>query len=408
MGSRSPDFRVASGRPQPFLRLLRCSLRWRVRLPGRAVGVDQPLRRWRLPAVLLSIAPAMAATQEVVTISSEPPLCEVVLEETVSLGALDDPGTIGFPAPITRVESGDFVVATLQNGAEMLVYDSRGRYRESFGRSGEGPGEFVEPGFGVLRPLPGGGVLVLDPLKRRITRMSATWVFESSTDLGGILATNVMPLASGSGYVLAGWGRTEGLERAEITRVIDLDGDVVETIAVVPTADRMRSFFFSPLATDGEGRVWRALPTEYAVEAWDPVDPGVVVRLEGRPDWFTPGPPAEGYPEEAPAASVIDGLRHEGGLLWITTVVADDNWREAVADPEPFVPLDPNRMMDGVVEVIDVQTGQLVARTVRDEVLWWTGDKSLLYSIREDGLVPQAVLFAPSLAGEGCSGTPGQ
>ena len=72
----------------------------------------------------------------------------------------------------------------------------------------------------------------------------------------------------------------------------------------------------------------------------------------------------------------------------------------------PRVPLDPNRMMDGVVEVIDVRTGQLVARTVRDEVLWWTGDKSLLYSIREDGLVPQAVLFAPSLAGVACMTPP--
>ncbi len=360
-----------------------------------------------LLAAVLPCAPAMAAAQLVVRISSEPRLCEIVLDEVLRLGALDDPGTIGFPAPITRVESGDFVVASLQNGPEMLVYDSRGRYRESFGRSGEGPGEFMEPGFGMLRPLPGGGVLVLDPLRRRITRLSATWAFESSTDLGGILATNVMRLASGSGYVLAGWGRTEESERTEITRVIDLDGDVVETIAVVPTADRMRSFFFSPLATDGEGRVWRALPTEYAVEAWDPAGPGVVVRLEGRPDWFTPGPPAEGYPEEAPAASVIDGLRYEGGLLWITTIVADDNWREAVADPVPFVPLELNGMMDGVVEVIDVRTGQLVARTVRDEVLRWTGDKSLLYSIREDGLVPQAVLFEPSLVGDGCSGSQG-
>ena len=168
----------------------------------------------------------MAATQQVVPISTEPPMCEVVLEEALSLGAFDDPGTIGFPATITRVESGDFVLATPQNGAEMLVYDSRGRYRESFGRSGEGPGEFLEPGFGVLRPLPGGGVLVLDRFNRRITRLSATWEFVSLTDLGGRYVTNLMPLASGAGYVLAGWGRTEGSERAEITQVIDLDCNV--------------------------------------------------------------------------------------------------------------------------------------------------------------------------------------
>ncbi|MYI07714.1 MAG: hypothetical protein F4059_10475 [Gemmatimonadetes bacterium] len=339
-----------------------------------------------LPAALLFPGtPATAAAQEVVPISSEPPLCEIVLDEVLRLGALDDPGTIGFPAPITRVESGDFVVAALQNGAEMLVYDSRGRYRESFGRRGEGPGEFVEPGFGVLRPLPGGGVLVLDPFRRRITRLSAAWAFESSADHGGVLATNLLPLPSGSGYVLAGWGRSEASEYAEITQVIDLDGNLVETIAVVPTDDRMRNHFFSPLATDGEGRVWRALPTQYAVEAWDPAGPGIAVRLEGRPDWFTPGPPPEGYPDEAPSSSVIDGLRHEGGLLWITTFVADGDWREAVADPVQFLPLDPNGVMDGVIEVIDVRTGRLVARTVQDEVLWRTGDRRRL--ARDSGAI---------------------
>ncbi len=299
------------------------------------------------------------------------------------------------------------MLASLENGAEMLVYDSQGRYRESFGRSGDGPGEFVEPGFGVLRPLPGGGVLVLDRFSRRITRLSATGEFVSLTDLGGGYVTNLIPLASGAAYVLAGWGHTEESERAEITQVIDLDGNMVEMIAIVPTDDAMRSFFFSPLATDEEGRVWRALPTEYAVEAWDPLDPNVVVRLEGRPAWFTPGPPPEGYPLEAPAPSVINGLRYESGLLWIATMVADDQWRDAVADRVPLVPLDPRKMVDGVVEVIDVDTGRLVARTVHDEMLWWTGDKSLLYTIRDDGLVPRAVLFAPSLAGDACPGRAG-
>ena len=285
----------------------------------------------------------------------------------------------------------------------MLVYDSRGRYRESFGRSGEGPGEFLQPGFGVLRPLPGGGVLVLDPFNQRITRLSATWEFVSSTDLGGRYVTNLMPLASGAGYVLAGWGRTEDSEHAEVTEVIDPDGDPREMIAVLPTDDGMRNMFFFPLATDGKERVWRAFSMEYAVEAWDPGDSGGLVRLEGRPGWFTPGPPADGYPLEAPAPSVINGLKHEGGLLWIVTLVADDEWRDAVADLVPFVPLDPRKMVDSVVEVINIDTGRLVARTVQDEMLSWTGDKSLLYAIREDGLVPRAVLFVPSLAGEACS-----
>ena len=358
-----------------------------------------------LPGVLVAFAPATALAQQVVSISTEAPACEVVLEEVLRLGALDDPGTIGFPSTIARVESGDFVLATPENGAQMLVYDRRGRYRESFGRSGEGPGEFFEPGYGMLRPLPDGGVLVLDPFIRRITRLSAGWESVRVTDTGARFVTNFTPLASGSGFVLAGWGRTSDSERAEITETIDLDGNDLAMIAVVPTDDAMRSFFSSPLATDGDGRVWRALPTEYAVEAWDPADTDSVVRLEGRPDWFTPGPPLEGYPLEAPAPSVIRGLRYEEGLLWIASSVADDEWREAVANPVEFVPLDQRKMMDGVVEVIDVHTGRLAARTVHDEVLMWTGDKSLLFTIRDDGLVPQAVLFAASLDGENCPGT---
>ncbi|MDE2662078.1 MAG: hypothetical protein OXI39_03605 [Gemmatimonadota bacterium] len=248
-------------------------------------------------------------------------------------------------------------------------------------------------------------MLVLDPFIRRISRLSAAWEAVRLTDLGARFTTNFVPLASGSGFVLAGWGTAES-ERAEITQTIDLDGNALKMIAIVPTDDAMRSFFPSPLATDEGGRVWRALPTEYAVEAWDPANPGSVIRLEGQPAWFTPGPPLEGYPLDAPAPSVINGLRYADGLLWITTLVADDEWRDAVADPVPLVPLDLRKMMDGVIEVIDVRTGRLVARTVHDEVLWWTGEKSLLYSIREDGLVPQAVLFTPSLAGEACPVTP--
>ena len=368
----------------------------------RLLGAARPLLRWFVPGFFVPCFPALAAAQQVVPISSETPRCNVVFEDVLSLGAMDDPGTIGAPLTITRVESGDFVLATPENGAEMMVFDSDGRYRESFGRSGEGPGEFFEPGYGVLRPLPDGGVLVLDPFTRRITSLSATWEAERLTDLGARFVTNFMPLASGPGFVVTGWGRSDDAESVEMTQAIDLDGSTVEMIAVVPTDEAMRSFFLSPLATDGEGKVWRASATAYAVEAWDPADPGGGVRLEGRPDWFTPGPPPEGYPLEAPAPSVIRGLRYADGFLWIATSVADDDWRDAVANPVQFVPLELSGMMDGVVEVIDARTGGLVARAVHDEVLWWTGDKSLLYTIREDGLVPRAVLLRPSLEGEDC------
>ncbi|WP_419164627.1 hypothetical protein [Candidatus Palauibacter sp.] len=60
------------------------------------------------------------------------------------------------------------------------------------------------------------------------------------------------------------------------------------------------------------------------------------------------------------------------------------------------------RLLDTVIEVIDPGTGEMVARAVHDEVLAWTGDKASLYSVREDGIVPRAVLFSPSLVGREC------
>ncbi|WP_419937397.1 hypothetical protein [Candidatus Palauibacter sp.] len=101
----------------------------------------------------------------------------------------------------------------------------------------------------MLRPLPDGGVLVLDPYIRRITHLSAAWEPVRLTDIGARFATNFVPLASGSGFVLAGWGRTDDSERAEITQAIDLDGNALEMIAAIPKDDAMRRFFPSPLAT---------------------------------------------------------------------------------------------------------------------------------------------------------------
>ncbi len=83
-------------------------------------------------------------------------------------------------------------------------------------------------------------------------------------------------------------------------------------------------------------------------------------------------------------------------------MVADDGWREAVANPVPLVPINANRYGDTVVEVVDPATGALLARSVLDDWLWWTGDGEYLYAARDEGLVSKAALFTARLEGEGC------
>ncbi len=152
---------------------------------------------------------------------------------------------------------------------------------------------------------------------------------------------------------------------------------------------------------DALGRVWWAHPTEYVVEARLPGDSAGWIRLEGRPGWFLPGPPGPGFPLDDPYPSVIGALRVHDGLVWVGTMVADPNWAE-YGEPSLSEPLDMTRLLDTVIEVIDPGTGEMVARAVHDEVLAWTGDKASLYSVREDGIVPRAVLFSPSLVGREC------
>ena len=356
--------------------------------------------RWSLVAILVVTAPVRA--QEVVPISTDHPQCTVILEEVLSLGEIDDPGTIGLPTWITRLGSGDFVLATPDNGAEMMVYDAEGRFRESFGRSGEGPGEFVDPGMGRLRPSPDGGVMILDPMTRRITSLSATRELLGATQIGDMMGMNFLPAASGSGFIVGGWGGSADGTPGGVTRMIDAEGVTLAETDAVPRERWLQQFFYFPMTTDAEGRVWRARPTEYVVEAWDPEDSAALIRLEGSPDWFTPGPPQPGYPLEAPGPSVIQGLEYDEGLLWIATSVADSEWAQLSGWSVDDGALDGNKIMDTVIEVVDPATGALVARAVHDEFLLRTGDGAFLYGLRRDGLVPQAVLYSPSLEGEEC------
>ena len=118
-------------------------------------------------------------------------------------------------------------------------------------------------------------------------------------------------------------------------------------------------------------------------------------------NFLPPGPPGPGYPLDDPYPSVIGTLRIRDGLVWIGTMVVDLEWAE-YGEPSMFEQLDLTRLIDTVIEVIDPSTGDMIARAVHDERLTWTGDGSFLYSVREDGLVPRAVLFSPSFVGREC------
>ncbi|WP_420635939.1 hypothetical protein [Candidatus Palauibacter sp.] len=342
--------------------------------------------------------PAAASAQELVSISTDPPDCAVGLREVLSLGELEDAGTIGVRPEITRTRDGEFIVASPENRGQLLVYDAEGRFRRTFGRAGDGPGEFRAPGR--IRPGLDGTLLILDLGNRRITHVSPGGEALEAVDVRTLQALDFVTIDAGARFVVSGFGvGAAGLSVS--TEVVDGDGATLAALGAVPAEPWIVNFFRAPVALDDRGRAWSAQPGAYAFEAWETDGGGdPVVRLAGEADWFDPGPPQPGAPITAPTPSVVMSLRFAEGLMWIATWVADANWRDN-ADVTP-AELQLNRVLDTMLEVIDPANGELVARMRHEEALRITGDERFVFGVREDDVVPRAVLYTPSLDGPGC------
>lgn len=356
---------------------------------------------WLIALVVCTGIPRPSAAQSLLPIADEAGECTVQLREILRLGDPGDPGTVGSRPEITRTAAGHYVVASVENRGQLLVFDADGGFLEVLGGNGDGPGEYRVPGR--MRPGSDGSLRILDLVNRRITHVSPDGGLIETTDVRSLHGLDFVTLAAGERHAVSGFGQIDdGLSAT--TEIVGGDGVRIASLGAVPVASWVVNFFRAPVALDGQGRVWTTRAGEYAFEAWDPGrDAGPLARLTGEPDWFDPGPPQPGAPVSAPAPSIVISLRVDRGLLWAGTWVADEN-REANTATAPS-PLDLDRLLDTVLDVIDPATGALIARTRRDEALRGTGDDALLFGVREDGGIPRAVLFAPVLAGPGCPAT---
>ena len=353
---------------------------------------------WFIALAVCAGIPRPAAAQSLLAIADEAGECAVELREVLRLGAPGDPGTIGSRPEITRTAAGRYVVASVENRGQLLAFDADGAFLETLGGNGDGPGEYRVPGR--MRPGADGSLRILDLVNRRITHVSPEGGLLATTDIRSLHGLDFVTLAAGERHAVSGFGQMDDRLSAT-TEIVGSDGVRLASLGGVPVASWVVNFFRAPVALDEQGRVWMTRAGEYAFEAWDPGRAaGPATRLAGEPDWFDPGPPQPGAPVSAPAPSIVISLRFDRDLLWAGTWVADET-REAGAAAAPS-PLELDRLLDTVLDVIDPASGALVARTRRDEALRGTGDDALLFGVREDGGIPRAVLFEPALAGPDC------
>jgi hypothetical protein len=262
----------------------------------------------------------------------------------------------------------------------IFVFEPDGRWHATIGRAGGGPGEFRGPL--ILRRSNGDTMLVLDEGNRRASYFTSDGVLIRTTALN--LSARDVAIGNDHGVVVNAMVRTPEAAGLPLHLVDPVDGSVNHAFgAVVPVlrADQPRTVdrVLAPARCSSAcSRVWSALPTRYEIELWDYRSGEFQYALRRRPPWFSPHWQPEVVvptPDHAPPPYITGMGTDACGRLWVYSLAADPEWREALGPQQErggraFYPvLDVNRYYDTVFEVLDGERGQLVASGRIDQAL---------------------------------------
>jgi hypothetical protein len=156
------------------------------------------------------------------------------LVPAVVIGEMDgpDPYVLGNPGSVDMDEEGRIYVADRQ-AREIRVFGPDGQHRLSFGREGEGPGEFTDPD--QIRIASSGEVIVRDQRNARFSVFSREGEFLRSWPLRGGFTTSTGFQMSRDGRVFNPTLRNPGAALSEWrmgVSIVNLEGTSLDTLDV--------------------------------------------------------------------------------------------------------------------------------------------------------------------------------
>jgi hypothetical protein len=330
--------------------------------------------------------------------------CRVELREVVLLGSPGDPASVseeisGSLCMVGRLSTGEYAVGGIVGGGEIFVYDPKGRVVRTFGRAGEGPGEFSDQVSLVVGQ--GDTLYVLDGPQARLSVFTADGEFVRSfsvssqirsyalVDNGGLLFSRRSLEPEGSPFFLT-----------------SPDGDDLRPFGRESSDPRSLNDYL--VAPAHPGGFWTASVWSYGLHRWR--GPDVVEQTVTREvDWFPPnGEYVEGMPFSVPAAPTLSHIWDDGNSrIWVYTVVADASWEEGI-------PLDPRhewtrRTFDTVLEVLDLKERQVIVADRYDQLLGMVCGSPLVYTVVEaDDGDTRLRIMEPNIVGLVAKGTEGE
>lgn len=314
------------------------------------------------------------AAQEPVRVVDAPPeaRCEIEVRPEVTLGAPDDPVAISPISSMTRLPDGRFLVANLYEPGRVAVYDREGRLEGTFGREGEGPGE-----YGEIVGLSGGpgdsifvwsraSVTVLDAQEFAVQRTARLEVRPRRAvlaDDGRMLVTAAHTTPELIGFPVHLVDPDGGLERS-------FGEGAGEPVGIFNPIAEQRA-----MAAGRDHTVWLARQDRYRIEEWG-LSGELRHRLERDVPWFPPDQdfqdPEAGW-ERPPRTNLVAIREDAAGRVWTLLNVPGTNWTPA-SRPVPgrmseqeisrasraFDIERRERDLDRTFELIDPFTGQVL------------------------------------------------
>lgn len=300
--------------------------------------------------------------------------CTIETERLVRIGGADDPGALSTTSVVQRLRDGSWVLSHINNASSLTVYDSTGRFVRTVGRKGGGPGEY---GFiGVILRGPGDSVHVFDQDNLRWSILAPDLRFSRSVRL---------PIGSFTDVEFAGEGRV--LLNAQASRrpfagvplhLVSAEGELLRSFGTRDAKiDRNRpSAHLRTISQVTDGRVWVAHISRYRLEEWT-LKGEMLRQLDREVDWFPPGGSITNRPGEAPRPVLLDVWLDAGGRLWTLIRVADPKWADAQTERgrlQGIIPVvgysSETRYYDSIIEVIDPDSGRLIASRRFDEYIY--------------------------------------
>ena len=329
------------------------------------------------------------------------PDCTIQFDLVATVGSVEEPGWIpGRSRSVARDSRGRLYMA-FSNENQVFVFDAGGQPLPPIGRSGDGPGEYRNA---YLVEVGESDTLMVFDFTQQLSFVSPSGEFVRRA-LVPVYGVDLVVTGAGSLVFSATPPAAVGDAEVTILHVLDRDDSNLErsfhTFEIKGGGFAPRFFLAPARAAD---QFWTAFRSEDRYEVIRYTADGSLVRQFTRnPSWIRRLPAEDGFP--APRANLY-GLSEADGRLWIVGQHPSEDWnrylnREISRELEAGTrEIDESRLYRSVVEVVDIETGRLVASAPVPGLVVTLLPGQYVATYREDEAgVPFVDIFRMTLSG---------